>query len=1158
MSLTTEFDDFLSVIEDDDLEETPVDLETFLYDEEFLNMPPLSAYQIQAIEAMTQVYRKETLVKIWGDEEAERLWKTTFNEVVLLLGKGSTSPNEKVYNPENGQWSKISELEHSFSGSVLGVNLEDKTLSPEFRTESWIEGWGEMVRVTTELGFENDVYIGHKFLGKNMSWVQVSELSPGDSIGIAVGLPIDNPVDYEYDIEDGVTDEVFSLSDQALGKFLLEIKAISFSSSSLDECKDIQRLYLRLGLLVGIEKDNDKFKIVPRDFELQGNIYWDKIVSIEPLGEGEYWTLTAAETHSYVGEGMISQQSGKDMITSIAFARIIYLLLCLKDPARYYGKPPGDAIAILNVAINAQQAKNVFFRYLKTRIKSCKWFEGKYDPPRQDSITFDKNLEIYSGHSEREAWEGYNLIACFSGDTEIITWDGIKKIKDVSGTTQKLLSRENRGAVGGAPQWVDAPIKHFGQQRLMKVTVSRGKVQKDIFATPEHRWHVKTRSRIESPTGAEIILPTSKLRPGHRLPTVYGSSKAYRISISPYGVVHGLVCGDGSAPITQNSNQNYSAQISLFGRKSEDLRKYFHPDLTGTEIKSGDKYSVDGYEIRGLPRHFKQPPPIDESPAYLFSWLAGYFAADGSIDIKGQASLHSKDLHYLEFAQLVCIRLGIHTLGIRKKEGGLGFTGKPCTMYRLVFPVGSLPDNFFLCGVHKERNKKERQRTSESWKVVSVEETDRVEDVYCAVVDGNQNFCLDGNILTGNCTLDEIAGFASKEEGSAASLEKTADGLYDMYKASVSSRFPEFGKLVLLSFPRYEDDFISRRYNAVVAEKVTKIKTHRFKMNEEWPDGVEENEFDIEWEEDEIVSYKESGVFALRRPTWAVNPIIKINDFKQNFRTNYQDALGRFACQPPKAISGFFNDKKALEEAFPIDTPSPFRDDWSWQPFFKADKNKNYYIHVDLAYTYDRAAVAMCSLDRWATIKYSDTVFHNAPVVTVDAVRYWEPRVEGNIEIEEVKNFIVDLKRAGFRIKLATFDRWQSLSYRQQLQKDFGIETDLLSVSKPHYEDFALALTERRVKGYNLPLIIGEILQLKIIKGNKIDHTRRSTKDISDAVCGAVYNVLTHEDQQLTPDIEIIVGTPPPEPEKVEEDAPKAKTRPPKDIADFLERLQVV
>jgi hypothetical protein len=80
----------------------------------------------------------------------------------------------------------------------------------------------------------------------------------------------------------------------------------------------------------------------------------------------------------------------------------------LKDPARYFGKPSGDAIDIINVAINAQQAKNVFFKGFKTKIEKSPWFAGKYDP-KVNSIDFDKSITVYSGHSERESHEGLNL-----------------------------------------------------------------------------------------------------------------------------------------------------------------------------------------------------------------------------------------------------------------------------------------------------------------------------------------------------------------------------------------------------------------------------------------------------------------------------------------------------------------------------------------------------------------------------------------------------------------------------------------------------------------------------------------------------------------------------------------------------------------------------
>jgi hypothetical protein len=353
---------------------------------------------------------------------------------------------------------------------------------------------------------------------------------------------------------------------------------------------------------------------------------------------------------------------------------------------------------------------------------------------------------------------------------------------------------------------------------------------------------------------------------------------------------------------------------------------------------------------------------------------------------------------------------------------------------------------------------------------------------------------------------------------------KTADSIYNMYKASVSSRFPRNGKLVMLSFPRYKDDFISKRYNDVIADRVTEYRTHTFKIHDDLADGLEDNEFTIEWEHDNIISYRESDVFALKRPTWYVNPTISVDDLKQDFIRNPGDSLTRFACMPSDAIDAFFKDKNKIDIAFPETISGPFNEDWSWKPSFRP-KNKSYYLHVDLAYSHDRAAVAMASIHDWVTIKYSPTIQYLVPIVSVDAVRYWTPTPDQNIDLEDIKKFILDVKMAGFKLKLVTFDRWNSLSYREQLKKDFGIQTDVLSVAKPHYEDFASALMEERIRGYSLPLLTEELLGLRVIRGNKVDHQKKGSKDVSDAVVGAVYNVIAHEkSNDELPEVEVRLG----------------------------------
>lgn len=49
-----------------------------------------------------------------------------------------------------------------------------------------------------------------------------------------------------------------------------------------------------------------------------------------------------------------------------------------------------------------------------------------------------------------------------------------------------------------------------------------------------------------------------------------------------------------------------------------------------------------------------------------------------------------------------------------------------------------------------------------SWRVVSVERTERYEETYCAVVDGTQSFTLDGNVLTHNCYAYDLTRLATE------------------------------------------------------------------------------------------------------------------------------------------------------------------------------------------------------------------------------------------------------------------------------------------------------------------------------------------------------------------------------------------------------------
>lgn len=502
---------------------------------------------------------------------------------------------------------------------------------------------------------------------------------------------------------------------------------------------------------------------------------YKKDTLIRWLGEEEgekRWKQTCNEVIFQLGKG-----SGKDYTSTIAAAYITYLLLCLKDPAAYYGKPPGDSIDILNIAINAVQANNVFFKGFKQRIEKSPWFVGKYNP-KAGSIEFDKNITVHSGHSEREAWEGYNVIVV---------------------------------------------------------------------------------------------------------------------------------------------------------------------------------------------------------------------------------------------------------------------------------------------------------------------------------------------------VLDEISGFAL-DNTTGHDQAKTAQSIYDMYRASLTSRFPDFGKLILLSFPRFKNDFIQQKYEEAIAEKETVVKTHTFILNPDLPEDAAGNKFSISWEEDHIVAYKVPRVYALKRPTWEINPTRTIEDFKIDFYKNAEDSLSRFACMPPEAVDAFFKSREKIEMAFnnpnlAVDSSGRFAE------WFQPLPDKEYFIHVDLAQKHDHCAVSLAHVDKWVNMKVGNDYAQSAPVVIVDAVRFWTPTSQKSVDFSEVKDYILSIRQRGFNVKLTTFDRWNSHEMMQQL-KGYGMNTELLSVAKKHYEDMALIVAEERVKGPRIDILVDELLQLRIMR-DKVDHPRKGSKDLADAVCGSIYNAIYHSKREKNREINI-------------------------------------
>jgi len=101
-----------------------------------------------------------------------------------------------------------------------------------------------------------------------------------------------------------------------------------------------------------------------------------------------------------------------------------------------------------------------------------------------------------------------------------------------------------------------------------------------------------------------------------------------------------------------------------------------------------------------------------------------------------------------------------------------------------------------------------------------------------------------------------------------------------------------------------------------------------------------------------------------------------------------------------------------------------------------------------------------------------------------------------DIEIEGLHNFAVG---AGVFVHNSTDS--------MQLLRSKGIRSDYLSVDRTiePYQTLKEIIYTGRIKCHKMEVLLEELCRLEITKSNKVDHSPGSSKDVADAVCGAVF-----------------------------------------------------
>lgn len=383
--------------------------------------------------------------------------------------------------------------------------------------------------------------------------------------------------------------------------------------------------------------------------------------------------------------------------------------------------------------------------------------------------------------------------------------------------------------------------------------------------------------------------------------------------------------------------------------------------------------------------------------------------------------------------------------------------------------------------------------------------------------------------------LDEAAFYyeeANTSSGNTANNEKTnvAQGLYEGLKGRISSRFGTEGLIMMISSPRTVSDYIMSKLSDASALDKNGKKAFKNIYGIQFPTWKVKDPKVYDWQGTFFFNSKDNTIIEdSLEEIEKLHPVNKLSDpefdyaryvweipesFKTEFIKNPNKAKRDIGAHPSEAIEWFLIPERVFN-AFDTTRPDPVIGNGQYK-FPERPLRTQYYLHIDIGLnkngTGDFTGFVMWHADGW---EFDEATKEKRLKIHIDlieriGIKEWEQEVA----IADIRERIYTLKEMWYRISLVTLDQFQSKEMIQTLTKK-GIRSEYLSVDRiiDPYNMLKEAIYEKRISMYYNEHLYKELIQLEEVtigSHTKVDHPKTGSKDISDALAGCVYNIVTH------------------------------------------------
>ncbi|MCE5237310.1 hypothetical protein LLH23_02335 [bacterium] len=178
-----------------------------------------------------------------------------------------------------------------------------------------------------------------------------------------------------------------------------------------------------------------------------------------------------------------------------------------------------------------------------------------------------------------------------------------------------------------------------------------------------------------------------------------------------------------------------------------------------------------------------------------------------------------------------------------------------------------------------------------------------------------------------------------------------------------------------------------------------------------------------------------------------------------------------------------------------VEVRHPFAEEGRLADWFRPDDAVPRYVHIDLGLKKDACGMAMAKVVSEG----------GQPVAVVELMLQLTAPAGGEVNLATPREIVLALRRRGFPIGQVSYDGWQSADSLQILRRH-GVRAVTVSVDRDlgAYETLKELANDGRLRMYPFKPFLEECRRLELIQGTKVDHPAHGSKDVADAVAGAV------------------------------------------------------